>query len=191
MTCSKTFFAAALIASLGLVACSSGDKSTGSTQDATVSGSAKPAPAVADTSGASPGKPMAPISIQYEVIGNPIIGQPVLINVEVSSAEGPVDVQYSITDGSALMFQQGQVERYQFAGTSEDSMRQVSVIPQREGRLYVNVSAEVQTPGGPMMRSMAIPIKVGAAPEEATINGELKVGPEGETVISMPAQESN
>ena len=134
---------------------------------------------------------MAPISMSYEVIGNPIVGAPALINVTVSSAEGPVTVQYSITDTSALMFQSGQVERWQIVDPASDEVQQLSVIPQREGRLYVNVSAEVETPGGMMIRSMAIPIKVGSAPPGATANGELKEGPDGETVISMPAQESN
>ena len=66
----------------------------------------------------------------------------------------------------------------------------MTVIPQREGRLYVNVSAEVQTPGGMMIKSMAIPIQVGNAPKKPQINGELVEGPDGETVISMPAKEN-
>ena len=37
----------------------------------------------------------------------------------------------------------------------------------------------------------AIPIKVGSAPEKTTVNGELLEGTDGETVISMPAVESN
>ena len=181
---------AVLVTSFGLVACNSGD-GPAEPAKAPETVTDKPTPGVANAGGASPGKPMAPISIRYEVIGNPIIGQPVLINVKVRSEEGPVTVQYDITDASALMFQPGQVERYQIPDPTSDSTNQLSVIPQREGRIYVNVSAEVQTPGGPMIRSMAIPIKVGAAPDEPTANGELKEGPDGETVISMPAQESN
>jgi hypothetical protein len=186
----KTLFVAVLVASLGLVACDSGGES-GQPAKAPETVTGKPTPAVADAGRASPGKPTAPISISYEVVGNPIIGQPVLINVKVRSEEGPVSVQYGITDLSALMFQPGQVEGYQIPDPTVDTAQQLSVIPQREGRVYVNVSAEVQTPNGPMIRTMAIPIKVGAAPDEPTANGELKEGPDGETVISMPAQETN
>lgn len=142
-------------------------------------------------SGASPGKPQAPISMRYEIMGNPIVGQPLLINVFVSSAEGPVSVHYSLADRSALMFQDGQVERLEIADPSRDVARQVSVIPQREGRLYLNVAAEVQTPSGAMIRSMAIPIRAGAASEEAAPNGEVVEGPDGEAVISLPAKETN
>ena len=141
--------------------------------------------------GASPGKPSAPISIDYEIVGSPIVGAPVLINVDVRSGAGPVTVQYNITDTSALVFQQGQVQRWEIADpAAESAVQQLSVIPQREGRLYVNVSAEVMTPAGSMIRSMAIPIKVGAAPARATPNGEVVEGPDGEAVISLPAQES-
>ena len=140
------------------------------------------------TGSASPGKPGAPVDISYEVVGNPIVGNPVAINVVVTSALSPLTVQYSINDTSALMFQNGQVERLEIADASAGSLQQLTVVPQREGRLYVNVSAEVPADMGTMIRSMAIPIKVGSAPKEATLNGELKTGADGEPVISMPAQ---
>lgn len=178
-----------LTASLGLVACTGGGESVDPEPAATAAVAGKPTPSVSD--GTSPGKPTAPISMKYEVMGNPIVGQPILVNVEISSVRGPVTVRYSIDDGSALMFQEGQVERLEIADPSSGSVQQLSVIPLREGRVYVNVSAEVETPGGSMIRSMAIPVKVGSAPSEPTINGELQEGPDGETVISMPAKETN
>jgi len=104
----NTFSVISLIVAISLAACQGESDSVQPVQSAPAVAEGKSVPA---NDGGSPGKPMAPISIQYEVIGNPIVGHPVQINVEVSSAQGPVDVQYSITDGSALMFQQGQVER--------------------------------------------------------------------------------
>ncbi len=145
----------------------------------------------AAASARSPGKPSAPVSMNYEIIGQPVVGRPVLINVTVNADTGPVDVYYSIADSSAVTFQPGQVERLRIMETSRGARQQLSVIPQREGRVFVNVSAEVQTPDGIKVRSMAIPIKVGKLPDEPSINGELKEGPEGETVISMPAEPSN
>ena len=41
-----------------------------------------------------------------------------------------------------------------------------------------------------MIKSMAIPIQVGRAPQKPEINGELVEDPDGETVISMPAKEN-
>ncbi len=103
---------------------------------------------------------------------------------------GPVSVSYSINDRSALQFQEGQVERYEILDLREARREQLAVVPQREGRLYVNVSVEVETPGGSMIKSMAIPIQVGSAPEPTRNDGEVKEGPDGELVQSMPAQES-
>ena len=173
-----------VIAAFSIAACGDELAGTGVT--------VKPTPAVANGGSTSSGKPSAPISIDYEVLGKPIVGLPVAINVRVSAAldAGPVVVQYSINDASALLFQEGQVQRLEITDHSDVSVQQVTVVPQREGRLYINVSAEVQTPGGSMIKSMAIPIQVGSTPQQPQINGELKQGPDGETVISMPAQEN-
>jgi hypothetical protein len=171
----------------GLAACSQNSEPTAEDQPAVVANKAVPA----REHSSSPGKPTAPIDIRYEVIGKAIVGLPVSINVFVTSDLGPVKVEYSINDGSALMFQSGQVKSLEIADPSTGNMQQLSVIPQREGRVYVNVSAEIQTPDGLNIRSMAIPIKVGGAPEKAIVNGERVEGPGGETVISMPAEESN
>lgn len=174
------------IAAMSLGACGDDTASTGSVS------STKDAPATAGSASMSPGKPTAPISIDYEVLGKPIVGLPVAINIEVRSSEdlGPVTVQYSIDDTSGVLFQEGQVQRLENMQFAELESQQLAVVPQREGRLYVNVSAEVQTPGGSMIKSMAIPIQVGSSPARPEINGELKEGPDGETVISMPAQQN-
>jgi hypothetical protein len=173
------------IAALSMAACS---ENSGNTSAAT----AKSLPDVADSGSMSAGKPSAPITMDYEVLGKAFVGLPVAINIRVRATQdtGPIFVQYSINDASALLFQEGQVEQRQYSDRSDLDMQQVVVVPQREGRLYINVSAEVQTPSGTMIKSMAIPIQVGNAPGQPQTNGELKVGPDGETVISMPAQEN-
>jgi hypothetical protein len=178
-----------VIAAFSIAACSENSGNTGSAGSAA---GAKPLPDVVDGGSMSAGKPSAPISMDYEVLGKAFVGLPVAINVTVRATQdtGPIFVQYSINDASALLFQEGQVEQRRYSDRSDLDMQQVVVVPQREGRLYINVSAEVQTPGGSMIKSMAIPIQVGNAPVQPQINGELKVGPDGETVISMPAQEN-
>jgi len=191
----KNFYSLAALTLLsGLGACNGKSEDSVSSESSPVVAASKPAAAAIEASAASPGKPSAPISMQYELLGNPIVGQPVAINVIVRSTSGsqPVTVQYSINDSSALVFQAGQVKSLQITANAEKaaSLQQLAVIPQREGRLYVNVSAEIQTADGSMIKSMAIPIQVGSAPEKPQINGELVEGPEGETVISMPAKEN-
>ena len=46
-----------------------------------------------------------------------------------------------------------------------------------------------ETAGGAMIRSMAIPLRVGAAPAGPAVNRAMAEGPDGEAVITMPAKE--
>jgi hypothetical protein len=146
------------------------------------------------TTATSPGKPSAPISFRYEVQGTPIVGQPVAVNVFVTSSinDAPINVFYRVNDASSMLFPESQALTTKFVPEAEDQPRsmQITVIPQREGRLYLNVSAEIETADGTMLKTTSIPIQVGSAPPELEMNGELTETAEGETVISMPAEQS-
>ena len=184
-----------LVCGLGLAACQSGtDEVAGS--DST---NAKTAPAVhskpaapADAARRSPGKPSAPINIHYEIMGTPVIGVPLSINVTVTSTLGqPITVNYRINDTTSLMFTGAQSERVSLVPVGDEtfSAEQVTVIPQREGRLFLNVSAEIETELGMMAKVMAIPIQVGSFRSTPRVNGELITGDDGEALLSMPAKE--
>jgi len=186
-----------LVCGLGLAACQSGsDEVAGAGSD---SSSAKTATAVhskpaapADAARTSPGKPSAPINIDYEIMGTPVIGVPLSINVTVSSAlDQPITVNYRIIDTTSLMFTAAQSERVSLVPVGDEtfSAEQVTVIPQREGRLYLNVSAEIETEIGMMAKVMAIPIQVGSFRPAPQVNGELITTDDGEALISMPAKE--
>ena len=60
--------------------------------------------------------------------------------------------------------------------------QQVTVIPQRDGRLYLNVGASVETESGSMSSTMAIPIQVGSGARELQEDGELQLDENGEAV---------
>lgn len=153
---------------------------------------AAPADATVDAQ-QSAGKPSAPVDIEYSIIGSAIVGQPVSINVEVSSRlpDRPITLNYRINDARNLSFPQAQPQRVALAapGDMEPRLQQVTVVPQREGRLYLNVTAEVETPDGMLLKSMAIPIQVGEAPRQLETNGEVEERG-GERVNSLPAEET-
>jgi hypothetical protein len=121
------------------------------------------------------------------------VGQPVSINLEVSSMlpGRAVTLNYRINDARNLVFPQAQAQRVALGvlGDSDRAAQQVIVVPQREGRLYLNVSAEVETEQGTLLKSMAIPIQVGSAPRELQTNGEVSQDADGEAIVSMPADE--
>ena len=183
--------AVAIVAALVIAACQAPDNGAGDAATAKRSASESRPPREADPSA---GKPSAPIRIEYAVIGNAVVGQPISINLEVSSTlrDTPIALNYRINDARNLRFPQAQPERVSLGalGDGERAREQVTVVPQRDGRLYLNVSAEIETEGGTMLKSMAIPIQVGRAPRQQQTNGELTEDGDGGAVISMPAEES-
>ncbi len=181
------------IAALTLTACGSEQETVSNSVDST---NRKPVAAVekpAVEQEKSPGKITAPISIEYSIVGTPIVGQPVSINLQISSPldDRTITVFYRVNEIGSLTFPVSQLETITILPVAEVTSlsQQVTVVPQREGRIYLVVSAEIETDGGTMMRSMSIPIQVGNAPRVPTLNGELVEGPDGEVGISMPAKE--
>jgi hypothetical protein len=176
-----------------LSACSN-SSDPAATQQASVPASASDKPAAAIPTGISPGKPSAPISFRYAVQGTPVVGQPVAIDVFVSSSvsDAPIELFYRVNDASSMSFPESQAKRAELAIVPGDKPRaqQITVVPQREGRLYLNVSAEIETATGTMIKTTSIPIQVGSAPPELETNGALIETEEGETVVSMPASQS-
>ncbi|MEL7185816.1 MAG: hypothetical protein AAFN50_05200 [Pseudomonadota bacterium] len=135
-------------------------------------------------------KPLAPYSISYNVIGTPVIGSPVTVQLQMRSAIGPsaMMLEYSNRDASALVLGASQPSRVSVEVPDKDAVvrQQVSVVPQREGRHYLNVRAIVQTPNGDEATTMAIPIQVGEGGRELIEQGRLETTESGETVRVLP-----
>ncbi|MDH3748035.1 MAG: hypothetical protein OER97_07480 [Gammaproteobacteria bacterium] len=141
----------------------------------------------------SSGKPSGPITVAYRIIGKPVVGQPVAIDLRVSSTLGPqpINIGYRINDATAMQLAKSQPETVSLAPNSDDQMgvQQVRIVPMREGRLYLNVSASVETENGSMSTVTAIPIQVGDAARPLSKNGELQIDAEGNQIRVLPAKE--
>ena len=131
-------------------------------------------------------KPGAPYSISYKIIGTPIVGSPLTINLRVVSALGPraVNITYRINDASAMVLAESQPAsvRMEPAANEGSFTQQVTVIPQRDGRLYLNVSASFDTEDGTMSTVMAIPIQVGTGTRELQEHGVVELDEKDEAV---------
>lgn len=130
-----------------------------------------------------------PIAFSYEILGNPIVGQPVAINLLVYSNQSePIAVAYRILDGSSMTFPESQALEVEVTPSSEEvaASQQITVVPQREGRLYLNVSGSIETEAGPLIRATAIPIQVSRAPRPQQVDAE--VGTDDE--LSSPADQN-
>lgn len=141
------------------------------------------------------GKPQGPLTVDYRIIGTPVVGQPVAIELDVHSALGsdPVDVSYRILDTTAMKLADAQPAKVtMMASTDEQAGSQrVTIVPLREGRIYLNVSLEVPTADGSVSTVTAIPVQVGAAPRRPEANGSENTDENGDAIRSLPADESS
>ena len=144
-----------------------------------------------ETSGVQ-AKAGSPFAITYDMIGTPIVGSPVTLNLTVASALGPtpVEISYQITDATALMLHEAQPKSLRAEMTANETFVEdrVTVIPQREGRVYLNVEARVTTAEGSISTTMAIPIHVGAVDTSSIEHGELETNEEGETTRVLTSE---
>jgi len=175
-------------ATLALSACGNSDV------DTSAAASADNAPTAVPTASAKPlfaydgtvAKPGAPFAMSYRIIGTPIVGSPVTIDLRVESMLGaqPVTVDYRINDAAAMSLHEAQPARVQVEPVANENFitQRVTVVPQREGRLYLNVSASFETAEGSTSTIMAVPIQVGAGGPELKQNGEVRQDENGEAV---------
>jgi hypothetical protein len=137
------------------------------------------------------GKPQGPVHIDYRIIGTPVVGQPVTVDLQVKSNVGdtPVTLSYGTNDSTAMTFPESQQREVSLAFVEDErpSGQQVTVVPAREGRLFLNVTAHMQTDTGSLQTVTAVPIQVGAAPRQLQRNGEVTTDERGELLREMPA----
>ena len=159
---------------------------------ASESGAALSADEKAALSTDAPVSPGGPVRIAHELVGTPVVGQPLLIDLTFESRGEamPMRVDYRINDATALQFPEQQVRTATVTPdvTTQASTQQVTVIPQREGRLYLNVSVGVDSELGSSSTVMAIPIQVGEGPRSFENNGVLTTDAEGNPVRALPAR---
>lgn len=165
-----------------------GDDAVNAASDAgeTTNGAGSAAPAV--------GKPQGPLTVEYRIIGKPVVGQPVAIELNVRSAteSQPVDVSYRILDETAMKLADAQPARVTMTASNEeqDHSQRVTIVPLREGRLYLNVSLAVPSADASASTVTAIPIQVGSAPRAPAANGSAGSDENGDAIRALPADES-
>lgn len=143
---------------------------------------------------AGPAAPSGPVSVSYRIIGRPVVGQPVAIDLRFVSlmSDQPVNVAYRINDPTAMRLADSQPQSLSVAPAEDRGGRpqQVTIVPMREGRLYLNVAASVATANGSYSTVTAIPIQVGEAPRSVRENGVAGRDENDEAIRSLPAQEN-
>lgn len=163
-----------------LAACGNQSQDVSATTDAGEDSAAPQAPQKADVAFRTlPSKASGPFRVDYRIIGTPIVGSPLTVDLRVESNIGsvPVQLNYRIEDLSSMSFHEAQPKSIVASPAAKESFvsERVTLIPQREGRLYFNVSASVETEQGSISSVIAIPIHVGAVSTAPVEHGEIEV----------------
>ena len=174
-------------ATLIVLAACAGEEAADNSENTT--GTAK-----ADTASMQTSEVQSPVQINYRVIGTPIVGSPVALDLLFRSALGtePYTVTYRVNDTTAMQLAESQSTSITISPSSADEAvsRQVTVVPLREGRLYLNVAAVVETESGSLQSVIAVPVQVGqAAPRQIIENGEVSSDENGDLLRTLPAKE--
>ena len=182
MTRTKIFILAAALLVLG--ACGGGKATGGDSSPASVDDAAPQASTSAFVS--ANGKGSGPFRIDYAIIGTPVVGSPLALDLRIQSAfgPGPVEVSFQVVDPSAIALHEAQPDTLltELAANEPFISERVTIIPQREGRLFLNVSAAVETEEGRISTVTSIPIHVGEVSTAPSPQGVLETDEEGETV---------
>ncbi len=148
------------------------------------------------TAGVQPGydgtvvKPGAPFRMSYRIIGTPIVGSPVTVELRVETLERgrAIAVDYRINDSNTMLLHEAQPARVRVEPADNENfvVQRVTVVPQRQGRMYLNVAASIDTDEGSMSSIMAVPIQVGEGGRILEEQGEVVVGEDGEAIRVLP-----
>ena len=134
----------------------------------------------------------SPFSISYKIIGTPVVGSPVAIELHVTSAieTQNAELSFSIPDDSSMIFHeaQPQVVAAEFAADEKWLDQRVTVVPMREGRIYLNVAVSVGAADGRTMTMMAVPIQVGQGGRNLEEQGELATDEDGEAIRVLTSE---
>jgi hypothetical protein len=119
------------------------------------------------------------VDMAYRMEGTPTVGVPLTIRIQMTSR---VAAQTTLRAGEGLLLSNpDQVLQSQAGQRSEHA---VTVVPQAEGRFYLNVFSVANNRGG----ASAIAVQVGKGTVQLKQSGKVQVMPSGERIISVPAQ---
>ena len=160
----------------GAVLCLSSVLTLAACSDVTPAGSA-----VTDGEAPTTGAPLAgetastPVTLDYRLVGNPVVGKTVGIEIRVDTpvTDRPIELEYRVPEANSIQFPDAQPQTVQLVSLAGAELRPqtVNVIPQRDGRVFLTVTARLETDKGAVRKSMSVPLQVARAPLELSEAG--------------------
>jgi hypothetical protein len=119
------------------------------------------------------------VDVAYRIEGTPAVGSPLTIRIQTASS---FNAQTTLRAGEGLLLSDPDQVLQSPAGQRAEHT--VTVVPQAEGRFYLNVFSVANSRGG----ASAIAVQVGKGAVQLKSAGKVQVMPSGERIISVPAQ---
>ena len=149
-------------------------------------------PSLAQTRTDYPGKPTAPVRIDYQLSKNIQLGLPVVVSLRITPLVDAQRISLNYQVEGALTSGDPQTQ-FEFGSTPAGTTLQqdINLIPQAEGRHRVIVTVSIDSDGGRSgSRSMSIPIVLGNPPQTTLKpQGTTNTDQQGKPIIVTPAQE--
>ncbi len=141
----------------------------------------------------SPGKPSAPIKLEYRFNGQPTLGQPLDVSIKLTETRSAKPVKAALKYAPELIEVKA-INKMSFKSSPQESSQVVTITPVENGIYFINIQASTEVDGQTMYKAFSIPVEVGEVGEvdwkehtkpEGTINNDSQGG----KVISFPAAE--
>jgi hypothetical protein len=135
-------------------------------------------------------KPHAPVYMTYKIVERIKVNKTFIVKVIFKSDIDADDLMVRFHANSALKFVSEKQYYFGIQSASKSNELSITILPQKEGEFYLNVSASLINNGEHQSRSFAIPIKIGE------VQGKFKLhSPQSGTtinngIISMPGVET-
>ncbi|MCW9014967.1 MAG: hypothetical protein OQL06_14440 [Gammaproteobacteria bacterium] len=144
--------------------------------------------------GKYPGKPVAPIDINYAMSKSAAVGETLEVEVQISTRKNVDDLKVVYTTPHQLESADMKMKHsFGSVNANEKQVVNISVIPQSKGMYYIKLLATLVVDGRSQSRSFAIPVNIGNVDPKAYMKsptGEVIDNGSGRRIISMPAQVS-
>ena len=162
---------AAIFSSVFIIGCANADTSAQSNSVSDTTAETRP----------SPGKPGASIELASAAVSLPTVGTYTqLITLQSTGNAQSMSIELLPSEGLDVSLPAG--SEATALNAANQAVFPVRILANMEGRLYLNVLATAINNGETSSRALSIPVQVG--------NGTVATTPDGERVISMPAQEN-
>jgi hypothetical protein len=138
----------------------------------------------------SPGKPSAPINLDYSFNGKPTLGQPLSVNIKLTETRNAKPVTAALKYSPQLIENKA-ISNMSFKSSPQESSQVITITPVENGIYFINIQASTEVDGQTMYKAFSIPVEVGEVDwdeytkPEGTINNDSRGG----KVISFPAAE--